>query len=208
VADQNSVQEGIEAEIILEDWIFKFFYILIEICFNILPTVDGGVLLDFVHDLDDNIQRFCYGVCVEAYFELSIVILFGVFKNAVEYLGHHAADDAKCNIKIVLVSEQSEDYLLEADVFIAIEVLGVMICDEGSIHFANFQLKGIFYEGSPNEIVVLSFEAFEVASDLMDGVVFVEFPILDVVADGAAGSGFDLEDEGVAVLVDVATIDL
>ena len=34
------------------------------------------------------------------------------------------------------------------------------------------------------------------------------FPVLNIVADGAAGSGFDLEDEGVAVLIDVAAIDL
>ena len=81
---------------------------IFEIYFNILAVVDAGVFLDLTHHLNDDIQRFSDGIGVETYFELVVWVLFGIFKDVVEDGGHHFADDAKRNIQIVFIPEQSQ----------------------------------------------------------------------------------------------------
>jgi len=83
-----------------------------------------------------------------------------------------------------------------------------VVGNESSTHPSYFQLEGILDEGSSDEIIVLSFEAFIIAPKFMDRIIFVQFPILDIIPDGAGCSGFDFKHEGVTILVHISTINL
>ena len=179
-----------------------------EIYFNILTVIDTGVFLNFTHHLNDDIQRFSDGIGVETYFELIIWVLFGVFKDVIEDGGHHFADDAKGSIKIVFIPEQSQYNFPEVDVFVSINVLGVVIGNEGSTHFAYFKLKGVFDEGSSDEVIVLPLKTLVLSSNWVDGIIFVQFPVLDIVPNGATCSSFDLKHKRIAIFIYISTIDL
>ena len=52
---QNSIQEGIKTEVILQDWIFEFLDMFLKIELNIFPVVNARILFHLAHDLNDNI---------------------------------------------------------------------------------------------------------------------------------------------------------
>ena len=83
-----------------------------------------------------------------------------------------------------------------------------MIGNEGSTHFAYFELKGVFDESSSDEIIVLPLKALVLSSDGVDGIFFVQFPVLDIIPDGAAGSSFDLKHKRIAIFIYISAIDL
>jgi hypothetical protein len=137
---------------------------------------------------------------------LAVIILLRIGKDIVEYLSQHPAADLEGGLHVVLIPEQPQDYFLERNVFVPVDVFGVVVGDEGAVHATDLQLEGVFHECAPDEVVVLPLEALEITLEVSDGIVLVELPVLDVVSDGADSSGFDLEDEGIAVLIDVPAI--
>ena len=83
-----------------------------------------------------------------------------------------------------------------------------MVGDEGAIHLPDFDLQGISDEPAPNEIIVLSLEAFETAPLSEDLVVEIFLVVLEIVPDRCACSRLDLENVVIAILVDTPTINL
>ena len=177
-----------------------------KIYFNILAVIDTGVFLNFTHHLNDDIQRFSDGIGVETYFELIIWVLFGVFKDVIEDGGHHFADDAKGSIKIVFIPEQSQDNFSEVDVLVSINVLGIMIGNEGSTHFAYFKLKGVFDEGSSDEVIVLPLKTLVLSSNWVDGIIFIQFPVLNIITYRTTSPSLNLKDKRVTILINTLTI--
>jgi hypothetical protein len=164
IPDQNAIEESIETEVIFQDWVFQFLESFIEILVDALPAVRDRVLLHLTHDLYDHIQGFCGVVGIESNFELLIVVLLGVFEDVIIDRGHHFADNPKSNIEVVLISEQSHHHLLEIDVFIAVDIFGVVVGDKSTAHASDFQLEGILDKRSSYQVVVLSFETLVVPS--------------------------------------------
>lgn len=146
---------------------------LFKVHFHALHLFDSGVLLHFVHDLYDDIEGLGCRISIEAYFELIVVILFGVFEDIIKDGGHHFADNSKRKIEIVLIPKQPHDNFFGGDILIPIDIFRIMISNEGSIHAPNFELESIFDKGSPYQVVVLSLKTLEVTSHRCYRVIFV-----------------------------------
>lgn len=94
------------------------------------------------------------------------------------------------------------------NVFITVNLLSVVIGHESAAHASDLELKGVFDEGSPDQIVVLPLEALKIAPHCVDGIVFVELPVLHIVSNGTSSSCLNLKDKGVSVIIDVSAVNL
>jgi len=83
-----------------------------------------------------------------------------------------------------------------------------MIGYKSSTHSTDFDLKGIFYEGTSDQIIILSFETLKISLHFVDWIIDVIFPVYYVVSYRACSSSFDLEHIRIAILVDITTINL
>lgn len=131
-----------------------------------------------------------------------------IFENIVKNGCHHFGDDLKSDIQVVLISKQSQDYFSEVDILVAVDILGVVVCYKGSAHPANLELEGVFHEGSSDQVVILPFKAFEVASQFIDWIILIEFPIFYVVSNGTGCSRLDFKDKGISILINISAINL
>lgn len=83
-----------------------------------------------------------------------------------------------------------------------------MIGHKCAAHASDLELKGVFDKCTPDQIVVLPLKALKVALHCVNGIVFVELPVLHVISNGTNSSRLNLEDKGVSVLIDVSAVNL
>ena len=163
MAHQDAVEEGVEAEVVLEHWVLEFLYVLLEVVLHAVAVEHGRVLAHLVHDLDDDVEGLGDGVGVEADLELVVAVLLGVLQDVVEDFSHHLADYLEGDLQVVVVPEQPHHDLPEVHVLVAVDLLSVVIGHEGAAHAPDLELEGVLDERSPDQIVVLPLEALEVA---------------------------------------------
>ena len=107
-----------------------------------------------------------------------------------------------------MVPEETMYDLIEIDILVAIYILCVVIGNEGTRHSPNFQLKSILDKSSSDQVKIFPLKTLVKPFSAINRVILIKVPILDIVANGTASPGLDLEHIRVTILVNISAIDL
>lgn len=71
-----------------------------------------------------------------------------IIDDVIVNLSKEFSNDKEGAVKVELISKESCDYLFESNVFKTVNFFSVMVGNEGTVHFTNFELECIFNKPS------------------------------------------------------------
>ena len=146
---QNPIEQSVNVEFISEN-IGVELHVVDHIVKGVFSwQLDCFVLFDFVQNLNHHHQGSIAGVGVHADFQLgSVVIWFEVLYNVIVDVSEEFRNDEESVVEVELVAEEPHDNFFKFDVLESVNFFCVVISNEGSVHFSDFELEGVLDEAA------------------------------------------------------------